>query len=244
MPQRPRYAQIQGEFLKDAPPELEKADGKYWVVMSAEVPPDDERGGDVIRIAGMECEDGIPLLAQHMRTLSDGSPAVIGKVEKTVQSKISWKGQKLPAKLGQICFAETPLAKKYASLWPEFVNKVSVGAFIKEYEPLDPKSPYGGWDIKKSEVFELSVVTIPANPAASVLRTIKETLGFEPESNAEIIAALKELTQSNQRLVERLDRFEANSVTRSDAAEQTGDHKDQQADDFMARLAEHLRSSL
>lgn len=49
------------------------------------------------------------------------------------------------------------------------LKAVSVGFSIKEYEPMDEKDPWGGWDIKKAELHETSVVTVPANPSAVLL---------------------------------------------------------------------------
>lgn len=222
---RTRFLRLEGFAEKAADPK-----DPTWVVMSAEIPADDERGGDVLRIEGMDCEDGIPLLAQHMRALSDGTPAVIGKVAQVKKGTTIWKGKKVPALLGLPEFADTPLANKYKALWPEFLNKVSIGAYIKEYQPIDPKQPWDGWDIKKSEIFELSVVTIPANPAAGVLRTICSTLGYD--DNDTLLTQLKgHFDQTINRLIERLDTFEANSVVRTDPAEESDDQQDQQAED-------------
>ena len=45
---------------------------------------------------------------------------------------------------------------------------MSVGMAIKDYEPLDPDRPFGGWLIKQADVYEGSVVTIPANGEALI----------------------------------------------------------------------------
>ncbi|HFU4203816.1 TPA: HK97 family phage prohead protease [Streptococcus suis] len=50
------------------------------------------------------------------------------------------------------------------------LDSFSIGFFIKDYDPIDTERPYGGWNIKKAEVFEVSVVTVPANPQATVER--------------------------------------------------------------------------
>lgn len=39
----------------------------------------------------------------------------------------------------------------------------SVGFRIKKYAPLDPQSPWGGWEIQEADLKELSVCAIPAN---------------------------------------------------------------------------------
>lgn len=48
------------------------------------------------------------------------------------------------------------------------LDNLSIGFFIKDYEPVDAKQPYGGWIFKEVEIFEISVVTVPANPQATV----------------------------------------------------------------------------
>ena len=48
------------------------------------------------------------------------------------------------------------------------LDSLSIGFFISDYEPVDAKQPYGGWIFKEVEIFEISVVTVPANPQATV----------------------------------------------------------------------------
>ena len=46
------------------------------------------------------------------------------------------------------------------------LKAVSVGFLPLEYEPLDEKDPYGGYRFLKQELFETSLVSVPANPGA------------------------------------------------------------------------------
>jgi HK97 family phage prohead protease len=46
------------------------------------------------------------------------------------------------------------------------LKAVSVGFRVLDYEPMDEKDPWGAWLIKKAELLETSIVTVPANPDA------------------------------------------------------------------------------
>lgn len=58
--------------------------------------------------------------------------------------------------------------EKYQQVKFGSLRKMSIGMRIKEYELLDPKQPYGGWEISKAEVLEGSIVSVPANNEASI----------------------------------------------------------------------------
>lgn len=51
----------------------------------------------------------------------------------------------------------------YGKIKSGIVNAVSVGFIPLDYEPLDPKTPWGGYRFLKSELLEFSFVSIPAN---------------------------------------------------------------------------------
>lgn len=62
-----------------------------------------------------------------------------------------------------------PEAKKtYDLMKMGALDSLSIGFFINDYEPVDAKQPYGGWIFKEVEIFEISVVTVPANPQATI----------------------------------------------------------------------------
>lgn len=48
----------------------------------------------------------------------------------------------------------------------DILRATSVGFRPLEYEPIDPKQPYGGQRYTKQELLETSIVSVPANPAA------------------------------------------------------------------------------
>lgn len=56
---------------------------------------------------------------------------------------------------------------------------ISIGFDILDAEPLDPKKPYAGQHILKSELYEISVVSIPADTGAGVVaRGVSHRSGF------------------------------------------------------------------
>lgn len=84
----------------------------------------------------------------------------------------NWKNQRIE---GRRLMADYQPAARGTSARVDEINSLieqdvlratSVGFVPKEYEPLDPKHPYGGQRYTKQELLEASIVTVPANPAA------------------------------------------------------------------------------
>lgn len=233
------------EALMQYPHDLPPAENGDWVVMTAEIPATDERGGDIVRVKGMRTPAKIPLLAQHMHVTADGSPPVLGSVVEFRDSSIPWKKASVPAKLGRFEWAKTELAQKYKSLWREHINTVSIGAMVHKAEPISKDEPWGGMDYTETELFELSIVTVPANPAATTLAAIQRALGdvldiAGPEDadddDTDDDLPLKEFTEvlANldaglaalaKQLGKRLDDLEAKIVVAADERAQQHDRK-------------------
>lgn len=57
----------------------------------------------------------------------------------------------------------------YGKIKAGLVNATSIGFIPKDYEPLDPKSPWGGYKFKTSELLEFSFVSIPANSGCLIV---------------------------------------------------------------------------
>lgn len=57
----------------------------------------------------------------------------------------------------------------YGKIKAGIVNATSVGFIPKDYEPLDPKQPWGGFKFLKSELLEFSFVSIPANAGCLIV---------------------------------------------------------------------------
>lgn len=213
----------------------------YMAVASAEIPPEDERGGDVIRLAGMSIGPDIPLLAGHVHTGPAGQPSIIGRCLSFERGTIPWGTATVPALFAAWEWADTELAMQYRTLWERgFLNCVSVGILVKDVAPLSKSDPLGGWDIKSSELLELSVVAVPANPAA---RRLMKDMGITPDDDNnrmdDIVVAIRELGRTVNR---RLDDIESTLSVLADDSRQP--HAPQAAtdSDLVAKLRGLLNS--
>jgi hypothetical protein len=257
---------------KRLPDGFKKPEDGDWVCMSAEVPPEDESAGDVVRVAGISTDrhtdkSPIKLLGQHMRGTGDGSPAVIGRMEEFRLGKKSWKGKQVPALFGRFSWAKdgegkvTELAAKYKALWDGgYLDSVSIGFRPTKSRALNAEKPWDGYEFLESELVELSIVTIPANPAATVLRHIADAFEEKSEKKDDPVQrsehTVKFQMAIDEALVGALDRFEkrinallddieCSVVAKSDEAEQTGDHDAPRAPDesdkaHLSKLADAL----
>lgn len=248
---------------KKLPSGFDKPEDGDWVCMSAEIPPEDEAGNDVVRVSGLStarhsAKSPIKLLGQHMRGTMDGSPAIIGRMEEFRLGKKAWKGKQVPAMFGRFSWAKdgegkiTELAGKYKGLWDGgYLDSVSIGFRPIKSRSLNAEKPWDGYEFLESELVELSIVTIPANPAATVLRHIAdafETKDAPPtpinKSDADADEAFAPTTKRLELLLDRLE--DAIAVVKPKAAEPADDHSEPQAKpeiDPEAVLA-YLRSRL
>ena len=82
------------------------------------------------------------------------------------------------------------------------LDSMSIGFIVEEYEPVDPKRPFGGWSIKKADVLETSIVTIPANPNATIAE-IKSMSGDANTLKQIFKEAIKEVRQEEKEIEEK-----------------------------------------
>lgn len=118
-----------------------------------------DRDGDVMAKGcfdnTLKSKDVVPMCLNHDRN------CVIGKHELFVDEK----GLRTRATFN----LSDPVAKKtYDLMKMGALDSLSIGFFIKDYEFVDSKEPYRGLIFKEVEIFEISVVTVPANPQAIV----------------------------------------------------------------------------
>lgn len=66
------------------------------------------------------------------------------------------------------------------------IDSMSIHFFVKDYEPVDSTKPYGGWRIKKADIIEVSLVTVPANTQA-LISSVKSENGFDEKTLRNII---------------------------------------------------------
>jgi len=118
-----------------------------------------DRDGDIVRADGGQLgnyfNNPVVLFGHNYREPS----AVIGKT--TGLEVIPGKGIRAEFQFASYVSADASLIER---LWKGgYLNAISIGFMVEDFEPLDEKEPYGGWDIKTWALSEFSVVTLPAN---------------------------------------------------------------------------------
>jgi HK97 family phage major capsid protein/HK97 family phage prohead protease len=195
------------------------------VITGVATTPSPDRAGDIVEPLGVKFVNPMPLLHQHR------SDQPVGFVTFGEPTK---KGISFTARLPKIA-EEGVLKNRVDTAWGEvkagLVRGVSIGFRPIETERLDD----GGLRFLKSEVMELSLVTIPANAEATI-QTIKSfdqaALGQEKESVPatrvnikgdnftakqvkEIVKVVTGKTKMAQTTAEKISAFEATRVSKS-----------------------------
>lgn len=203
-------------FTKTIPTISAGGEKPNTVVISAEIPPEHEGAGDVVRVKGMTLRPGkdrVVVKAEHLPFAPDGSPTVIGKLVNIRDGEVEWLGKNVPAKLGDIQWAPTDLAKQWQQLWPEFVDEVSIGARAIKSQPIKKGDPMGGVDYLESQLMEVSVVSIACNPGAKAASAeytelVKAYLKGDDEQNTKLDQAI-ELLKNLEKRIDDLDESRA-----------------------------------
>lgn len=138
-----------------------------------------------------------PLLFNHEKN------SVIGKLELEIDNK------GLFAK-GWLNLKDVKAQNIYDLMQMGALHSMSIGFSVKDYEARDITKPFGGWIIKKAELYEVSIVTIPANDKA----LITNLKSFEDESQdfkTFIKEALREVLQEETKRKELLQKISNNT---------------------------------
>ena len=142
---------------------LEETDkGKsYEFIGSKEI---EDRDGDTILISGIDLEN----LGKNMPSFFNHNPSfVIGHVTDAKKVK-----KELRVTIFVLKDATLPSGVKVIdALDAESLKAVSIGFMLKKWEPVDVDDPWGGWIIKECELLEVSIVSIPANPEALLIKS-------------------------------------------------------------------------
>lgn len=168
---------------------IKAVDEKERVFRGTATTPTPDRMGDIIRPEGVHFTNPMPLLWQHFHDQPIGE---VSFDEPTA------KGIDFEAKIANIAASESEnLAKRldeaWASIKHKLVRAVSIGFRELKYAFMEN----GGIDFMETEVYELSAVTIPANPDA-VIASIKSMSKLT--SDIEIIKALDAATRRAQNI--------------------------------------------
>jgi HK97 family phage prohead protease len=122
--------------------------------------PSPDRMDDIVESKGAQFSLPLPFLMQHSAVPDDS----IGHV---VEAKVTPEGIRIRARIEKDPLLPE-LDKAWARIKKGLVRGLSIGFKPLEYEPINPKEPYGGLRFTKWLWLELSAVVIPANQDASI----------------------------------------------------------------------------
>lgn len=120
--------------------------------------PEPDRVGDIVEPMGVKFKNPLPLLWQHRHD----SPVGSVKFEKPTKAGIAFKAT--VAKITEPGPLKDLVDMAWQAVKAELVRGVSIGFRPIEYAYIDG----GGVRFVESEVYELSLVTIPANASATI----------------------------------------------------------------------------
>ena len=133
----------------------------YEFIGSKEI---EDRDGDTILISGISLENlgkNLPSFFNHSSYHLIGHVSDAKKVKKELRVTIFvLKDATLPSGVKVIDAIDSGSLKA-----------VSIGFMLKKWEPKDVDDPWGGWIIKECELLEVSIVSIPANPEALLVKS-------------------------------------------------------------------------
>ena len=193
--------------------EITKADNGFMrAIITAEIPDAD---GDIVVVDGITWgryneANPLPVLSSHLRKLPDGKPPQVGFSPRLIKTKTVIDGEAVPVVVMEWQWLDTELAKE----WQEVATKTgrlsfSIGAIVHAGEPIENDGMIEGFRFTSTELTEVSVVTIPANPTALSIKTATETTEVKEEqiNNQfdKINELLSKLASSCDALEARLD---------------------------------------
>lgn len=138
--------------------EVKSYDDDQRIITGMATTPEPDRYGDIVDPLGAKFADELPLLWQHRHD----SPVGIVKFGKPTAKGIPFEASVVkittPGALKDLC----DLA--WQSVKEKLVRGVSIGFRALEYSYMEG----GGIRFTETEIYELSLVTIPANAAATI----------------------------------------------------------------------------
>lgn len=168
--------------------------------------PEADRMGDIIEPLGVAYKNPLPLLLHHDKTLPIGSATFKRPTKDGIAFTASLAEVAEPGTL------KTRLDEAWQSIKAGLITGVSIGFRALEMSFLKD----GGIHFLKTEVLELSLVTIPANVDATIL-SIKQFDSLRDRSSRHNVSAVKSAPAMAQTITEQIASFEATRKTKDDA---------------------------
>lgn len=138
--------------------EIKSLDDDARIIRGIATTPEPDRVGDIVEPMGAQFAAELPLLWQHQH----GSPVGIAKFGKPTKNGIPFTAE-LP-KIEEAGALKDLVDMAWQSVKAKLVRGVSIGFRALEYNFMDG----GGVRFEKTEIYELSLVTIPANAGATI----------------------------------------------------------------------------
>lgn len=138
--------------------EIKSVDAEKRIIRGVATTPTVDRVGDIIEPMGVKFSNPLPLLWQHQ---SD-KPVGTVRFDKPTKNGITFEAE-LPAIAEQGALRDR-IEEAWQSVKNKLVRAVSIGFRAIEYAFMDE----GGMRFVKTEIYELSLVTIPANADAVI----------------------------------------------------------------------------
>jgi HK97 family phage major capsid protein/HK97 family phage prohead protease len=199
---------------------VKKVDPEQRIITGTATTPAPDRMGDIVEPLGVEFKNPMPLLHQH----NTEEPVGTVRFDKPTAGGITFT-----AKMPQID-APGPLRDRVETAWEEvkagLVRAVSIGFRPLEYSRMED----GGIRYIRSEVLELSLVTIPAQQAATIdaIKSLdlaqlaasgRSTAGDRPTPPASrtssIVVKVREDRKMKRTFTEQIAAFEATRAAKS-----------------------------
>lgn len=223
---------------------IKAVDDEERVIRGIATTPDPDRVGDIVDPMGVAFTNPMPLLWQH----DHKSPVGTVTFDKPTKTGITFEAR-LP-KVAEAGALRDRIDEAWQSVKLGLVRAVSIGFRALEYSFMDD----GGIRFMKSEVYELSLVTIPANADATItaIKSIDApllaALGKEPKAadrpvhpgasgktTKTVNLRPKEAITMKKTIAEQISAFEATRQAKSaemdqimDAAAEKGETLDQE----------------
>lgn len=155
--------------------EIKGLDEDQRMITGIATTPETDRVGDIVDPMGASYAAELPLLWQHKHD----SPVGIAEFGKATKSGIPFRA--VIAKIEE----DGPLKQLVDLAWQavkaKLVRGVSIGFKPLKYDIMSE----GGLKFTKTEIFELSLVTVPANASATI-QTIKAMSGYRDDYHGAI----------------------------------------------------------
>lgn len=156
-------------------------------------------------------------------------------------SDIAVTGGKLQGTVKLAITASHHALEKYNLAKADVIRSFSIGFVPIEQEPIDPKKPWGGQKYLKSQLLELSLVSVPANNDAVITDKKRPEAPVQPEvppmPEISSEAIIKALTEIGIELVVAKGGKAVSQATASKIADAINTHAG-----FQAALNEHAKN--